>query len=60
MPITLPVGPTFLAAKKQSNPPPDPKSMTVSPYFKLAIAVGLPQPRPKFANSLTSDNSSFV
>src|SRR5208283_52841 len=40
-PITLPLLPTLLAAKKQSKPAPAPKSRTVSPSFSDAIAVGL-------------------
>src|SRR4030043_1445507 len=59
-PITLPPPPTLLAARKQSNPAPEPRSRTVSPSFNDARATGLPHPRPKFAPSGTVFNSSSV
>src|SRR4030042_1657114 len=52
-PITLPLFPTLLAARKQSNPAPDPRSSTVSPSFKEASASGLPHPSPRLAPSGT-------
>lgn len=39
IPMTLPFGPTFCAARKQSNPPPLPRSTTVSPYIHRDIMV---------------------
>jgi hypothetical protein len=50
-PITRPVRPTLGPATKQSNPPPDPRSSTTSPSRSDAIAVGLPQESPMFAES---------
>ena len=50
-PITRPVGPTWRAARKQSNPAPLPRSSTVSPGFMAATACGLPQESPRFAPS---------
>lgn len=47
-PIARPEGPTFWAARKTSNPAPLPRSMTVSPSLRLAMARGLPQLRPRF------------
>ena len=44
-PYALPVGPTRLAERRTSMPPPEPRSRTISPGFSLAKAVGLPQPR---------------
>src|SRR5205823_225887 len=43
-PYTLPVGPTRLAERITSMPPPEPRSRTTSPGCNLARAVGLPQP----------------
>ena len=40
----LPWRPTFRAARKASNPHPQPRSRTICPSFKPAIAVGFPQP----------------
>jgi hypothetical protein len=37
-PITEPLGPTLLADKKTSTPPPDPRSTTISPY-KFGVRV---------------------
>jgi len=37
-------GPTHFADSRTSMPPPDPRSSTVSPGFRLASAVGLPHP----------------
>jgi hypothetical protein len=59
-PITRPVGPTWRAAMKQSNPPPDPRSSTVSPSRSEAIAVGFPQPSPRSAPSGVALASSGV
>src|SRR5215212_6048348 len=39
------LGPTRLALKSTSMPPPEPRSKTVSPWCSSATAVGLPQPR---------------
>jgi len=44
-PITRPESPTFLAAKKQSNPAPDHKSKTTSPSLISPNPNGLPQPQ---------------
>ncbi len=57
-PMTPPSGPTCLAASRQSNPAPLPRSTTVSPGRIAAIACGLPQPRPRLAPSGTAANSS--
>ena len=46
-PMTRPVGPTFLAASRQSKPAPEPRSSTTSPGFKAANACGFPQERPE-------------
>ena len=43
-PVTWPSGPTCWDARKQSIPPPEPRSSTLSPAFRPARAVGLPQP----------------
>ena len=40
----MPVGPTRLADRSTSIPPPEPRSSTVSPGASSASAVGLPQP----------------
>src|SRR5210317_1981475 len=58
-PITFPVSPTSLAAKKLSNPPPLPRSTTVSPALREPMATGLPQPSPMFAPSGTLSISPF-
>ncbi len=50
-PMTCPSGPTCRAARKQSKPPPAPRSRTRSPGFSAAMAVGLPHPRPRLAPS---------
>ena len=60
MPIALPVGPTFRAARNTSRPPPLPRSTTVSPSRRLAVAVGLPQDRAMFASAGIEANSSGV
>ncbi len=57
-PMTRPLPPTDFAAKKQSKPPPLPKSSTVSPGFNAAMAWGLPQPNPMFAPAGTAPISS--
>ena len=44
-------GPTRLAARKQSIPPPLPRSSTVSPGCSSSSASGFPHPRPRFAPS---------
>ena len=44
IPITLPEGPTARAARKQSIPPPLPKSTTVSPSLREPSAIGFPHP----------------
>lgn len=49
-PITFPELPTFSAARKQSNLAPEPRSRTTSSVLISAKAVGLPQPRPRFAS----------
>src|SRR5208283_4869117 len=59
-PITLPFIPTFSEARKQSNPPPEPRSRTISPFFNKASAIGLPQPRPRLAPSGTAFRSASV
>ena len=43
-PYTLPVGPTRLAERSTSMPPPEPRSSTVCPASSAASAVGLPHP----------------
>ena len=40
----MPVGPTRLADRSTSIPPPEPRSSTVSPGASSASAVGLPHP----------------
>ena len=57
-PMTLPVLPTLRAARKLSNPAPDPRSRTTSPSLRDAKARGLPQPRPRFAPSGTAARSA--
>jgi hypothetical protein len=59
-PITRPVGPTCRAARKQSMPPPLPRSSTVSPGRSAAIARGFPQPRPMLAPSGKRSSSALV
>src|SRR4030042_372799 len=59
-PITFPVSPTFLAARKQSNPAPEPRSITVSPWRNEESATGFPHPRPKFAPLGTARRSFSV
>ena len=57
-PITLPSGPTWWAARKQSMPPPLPRSRTVSPGLSSAMATGLPHPAEAATASIgTSFNS---
>ena len=58
-PMTCPLSPTCLTARKQSKPPPLPRSTTVSPGLSEARATGLPQPSPIFAPSITPAISSF-
>ncbi len=58
-PMTLPRGPTCRAARKQSNPPPAPRSSTISPFLSMAMACGFPQPSPMFASSGTAPSSFF-
>ena len=55
-PITRPLSPTALAARKQS-PPPLHRSRTFSPGYRAAMACGLPQPRPILALWGTADTS---
>src|SRR4051812_42062134 len=43
-PYAFPVGPTRFAERSTSIPPPEPRSRTVSPSWRSARAVGLPQP----------------
>src|SRR5881397_50651 len=43
-PMTRPVWPTRRAASKQSIPPPDPMSSTVSPGLTVARPAGVPHP----------------
>jgi len=57
-PITFPLSPTFLEARKQSNPAPEPRSRTVSPSLREASATGFPHPRLRFAPSGTDASSS--
>jgi hypothetical protein len=57
-PMTFPLDPTFSAARKQSNPAPDPRSRTLSPSLIDARAMGFPQPRPRFDPVGTADSSS--
>ena len=59
-PITRPVSPTSRAARKQSKPPPEPRSTTTSPGFSAAIALGLPHPRPMSAPCGTESRSSWL
>ena len=58
MPMALPVGPTFRAARNTSSPPPLPRSTTISPARRLAVAVGLPQDRPMLASAGIEASSS--
>ena len=58
MPMALPVGPTFFAARNTSSPPPRPRSTTVSPGFRLAVAVGFPHETPMFASAGIDTSSS--
>ncbi len=51
MPMALPKGPTFRAARNTSRPPPEPRSTTTSPGRRLAVAVGLPHERPMLASA---------
>ena len=44
-PYALPAGPTRRADSSTSMPPPEPRSSTVSPGWRSATAIGLPQPR---------------
>src|SRR6185503_14236339 len=44
-PYAFPVGPTRLAERSTSMPPPEPRSRTVWPGSRAMSAVGLPQPR---------------
>jgi hypothetical protein len=60
MPMALPAGPTFTAARKTSRPPPQPRSTTTSPGRRLAVAVGLPHDRPMLASSGMDASSSGV
>src|SRR5690554_3721122 len=59
-PMTIPSGPTALAARKQSKPAPDPMSSTYSPRFRDAMATGFPQPRPRFDSGGAESISSSV
>jgi hypothetical protein len=54
-PYATPVGPTRLAERITSMPPPEPRSSTVSPSRSSATAVGLPQPSD--ANTAASGSS---
>src|SRR5688500_12150229 len=60
IPIARPVGPTFMAARNTSKPPPEPKSTIVSPALKFAVAVGLPHDNPMFASAGIDASSSVV
>ena len=51
MPMAVPVGPTWRDARNTSRPPPEPRSTTVSPSRREAMAVGLPQDSPMLASS---------
>ena len=53
-PVTLPVSPTCWDARKQSMPPPEPRSSTRSPGCRPARAVGLPQPAEAAIDSIGS------
>src|SRR4030042_3301338 len=57
-PMTRPFLPTLLAARKQSNPAPEPRSSTVSPALREARATGFPHPSPRLAPSGTLSTSS--
>lgn len=50
-PMALPVGPTACAARNMSKPAPDPRSITVSPLCRDAMACGLPHDSPKLVPS---------
>src|ERR1700736_6203762 len=52
------VAPTWRAARKQSKPAPLPRSTTISPSFRAAIACGLPQPSPRLAPSGAAASSA--
>jgi len=43
--------PTFFEARKMSSPAPEPKSTTVSPRLRWAVARGLPQESPRLASA---------
>ena len=58
MPITSPVGPTRRAARRQSMPPPDPRSTTRSPGCRSAYRIGFPTPRAILTVSSGSPASS--
>jgi hypothetical protein len=58
IPMALPVGPTFWAARNTSSPPPLPRSTTTSPGSRFAVAVGLPQERPMLASAGIEVSSS--
>ena len=49
IPMPLPVLPTCLRAREQSNLPPNPKSRTISPSLSDVYTKGLSLPRPRFA-----------
>src|SRR5262249_54261909 len=59
-PMTWPVSPTCRAAKKQSMPPPLPRSNTVSPGLRPAILTGSPQPSDKPVTSTESPSSRDI
>jgi hypothetical protein len=59
-PMALPFLPSFLEARKQSSPAPEPRSRSVSPFLREANAIGFPQPRPRLASLGTALRSSFV
>ena len=48
---TEPPGPTLREARKQSIPPPEPRSTTVSPGRSSPSAVGFPHPSPRSAST---------
>ena len=51
-PVTRPASPTCCAARKQSMPPPEPRSSTLSPGWSPARAVGLPHPAEAASDSM--------
>ena len=58
-PMTRPPGPTCLAARKQSMPPPEPRSTTVWPGCNWASVTGSPHPNDMPVTSSGSSDTSI-